>query len=458
MAFDVHSNFGYATVTTAPSPAGSGTTLVLGTATFADFPDPGTIGYNVVVWPAGTIPLSSNSEILRVVTKGTNGTVEVTREQESTSARDITVGDQCGVAITKKVITDIEDRIGSDSWVIGELVNETPNGTITAFTVDNDFLQASTMVFRDGQLMALGTAYDYTEGTAGTINFTTAPAASTNITVTYRKNLEPNGNADTLDGYHASSPPEANKILVLDANALLPTSVLLNGGWIGLGACTYEGADAPTYTISFASDMTSILGAGMRIKLTDSTVKYFIVTAVGAYSGGKTIITVYGGTDYTLSGGAITLPYFSYQKAPIGFPLSPLKWVIETKPSDKSTGSPTSGVWINATNISIPIGVWRITMKFKPTNSYRSSSGRIGTMVTLSTANNSASDNDFTMNNNGSFAASSSEAWVEATMFVEKTLALATKTTYYLNYAAAASGMASVGFTDGIIRLNCAYL
>lgn len=109
--FDVHSNFGYATVTTAPSPAGSGTTLVLGTATFADFPDPGTIGYNVVVWPAVTIPLSSNSEILRVVTKGTNGTVEVTREQESTSARDITVGDQCGVAITKKVITDIETAV-----------------------------------------------------------------------------------------------------------------------------------------------------------------------------------------------------------------------------------------------------------------------------------------------------------------------------------------------------------
>lgn len=185
MAFDVHSNFGYATVTTAPSPAGSGTTLVLGTATFADFPDPGTIGYNVVVWPAGTIPLSSNSEILRVVTKGTNGTVEVTREQESTSARDITVGDQCGVAITKKVITDIEDKI--NAWVFNEIVNETPNGTLTAFTVDNAFITGNTMVFRDGQLMALGTAYDYTEGTNGTINFITAPAVNTNITVTYRK-------------------------------------------------------------------------------------------------------------------------------------------------------------------------------------------------------------------------------------------------------------------------------
>lgn len=115
--FDVHSNFGYATITTAPDPAGSGTTLVVSTATFADFPDPGTIGYNVVVWPAGTIPLSSNAEIVRVVTKGTNGTLEVTREQESTTARDITVGDQCGVAITKKIVTDIENTVGSATWI-----------------------------------------------------------------------------------------------------------------------------------------------------------------------------------------------------------------------------------------------------------------------------------------------------------------------------------------------------
>lgn len=217
MSWDIHSNFGYGTVATAPDPAASGTTMVLGTATFADFPDPGTVGYNVVVWPSGTIPLSSNSEIIRVVTKGTNGTVDVTREQESTTARTITVGDQCGVAITKKVITDIETAIGSDSWVFSEIVNGTPNGTLTAFTVDNEFLANSTMVFRDGQLMNLGTAYDYTEGTGGTINFVTAPAASTNISVTYRKNLTANGNADTLDGYHANATPTVGQIPVLDS-------------------------------------------------------------------------------------------------------------------------------------------------------------------------------------------------------------------------------------------------
>lgn len=113
--WDVHSNFGYATVTAAPSPGTSGTTLVLGTTNFADFLDPGTVGYNVVVWPAGTIPLSTNAEIIRVVTKGTNGTINVTRQQESTSARTITVGDQCGVAITKKVITDIEGTVPTEA-------------------------------------------------------------------------------------------------------------------------------------------------------------------------------------------------------------------------------------------------------------------------------------------------------------------------------------------------------
>lgn len=107
MPLDLHSNFGYGTVTTAPSPATTGTTVVLGTATFADFPDPATTQYNAVFYPAGTIPLSSNAEIMRVVAKGTNGTINVTRQQESTSARTVIVGDQVHVGLTGKFIDDL---------------------------------------------------------------------------------------------------------------------------------------------------------------------------------------------------------------------------------------------------------------------------------------------------------------------------------------------------------------
>ena len=119
MAFQPHNNFAYGTITTAPSPATSGTSLVIGTANFASFPDPSTTAnYNVTVWPSGTIPLSSNAEIMTIVAKGTNGTINVTRTAESTSARTVVVGDQLAVTSTQKTLTDIEDVFkGSTSTI-----------------------------------------------------------------------------------------------------------------------------------------------------------------------------------------------------------------------------------------------------------------------------------------------------------------------------------------------------
>ena len=130
--FDGHANFSYGTVTTAPSPGTSGTTVVIGTASFAQFPDPSTYPYNVTVWPSGTIPLASNAEISRVVAKGTNGTLNLTRAQESSTNRDIGVGDQLAITITKKTVTDIEDAVGSASYTNllknGNFINNSTNG------------------------------------------------------------------------------------------------------------------------------------------------------------------------------------------------------------------------------------------------------------------------------------------------------------------------------------------
>jgi hypothetical protein len=133
MSFQTHSNFAYGTVTSAPDPAASGTTLVMGTATFAQFPNPGTATtYNAVIWPSGTIPLASNSEIVTISAKGTEGTVTIIREQESSSARTIEVGDQIAMAVTKKTLTDVEDGItlASRSNLLknGNFINNSTNG------------------------------------------------------------------------------------------------------------------------------------------------------------------------------------------------------------------------------------------------------------------------------------------------------------------------------------------
>lgn len=101
---DAHANFAYSTVATAPSPATSGTSLVVASGDGTKFP---ATPFNAVVWPAGSRPSTTNAEIVRV-TGIASDTLTITRTQEGTSARSIVAGDQITAAVTKKTLTDIE--------------------------------------------------------------------------------------------------------------------------------------------------------------------------------------------------------------------------------------------------------------------------------------------------------------------------------------------------------------
>ena len=171
----------------------------------------------------------------------------------------------------------------------------------------------------------------------------------------------------------------------------------VDGGiWLSLGACTYESADSPTFQFSIASDVTGIIGVGFRIKLTQTTVKYFIVTAVGAYNGTKTIITVYGGTDYTLTNAAISSPYYSNVYAPFGFPLSKTKWSIKTTVSvGVAQASPVANTFYQVTTSSMPIGEWSVFVKIPAAYFTQSASATGGNIdIALSTSASSASDTE----------------------------------------------------------------
>lgn len=102
---DAHKNFAYSTIATAPSPAASGTSLVVAAGEGTLFP---TAPFNATIWPAGAQPLATNAEIVRV-TNVTTDTFTITRTQEGTSARTIVVGDQIAASITAKTFTDVEN-------------------------------------------------------------------------------------------------------------------------------------------------------------------------------------------------------------------------------------------------------------------------------------------------------------------------------------------------------------
>lgn len=109
--FDIHANFDYSLVATAPSPATSGTSLTVTTGQGTLFPTP---PFNLVVWPTSVQPLSTNAEIVRV-TAVTTDTFTIVRntttENNNTFNRTIVVGDQVAVPISYKMITDIENAI-----------------------------------------------------------------------------------------------------------------------------------------------------------------------------------------------------------------------------------------------------------------------------------------------------------------------------------------------------------
>lgn len=101
---DNHLNFAYSLVATAPSPATTGTSLIVTAGQGALFPAP---PFNVTIWPVSVQPLTTNAEIV-TVTEIVTDTLTIVRVQEGTAARTVVVGDQIAATITAKTLTDAE--------------------------------------------------------------------------------------------------------------------------------------------------------------------------------------------------------------------------------------------------------------------------------------------------------------------------------------------------------------
>jgi hypothetical protein len=234
-------------------------------------------------------------------------------------------------------------------------------------------------------------------------------------------------------------------------------------GWIAAEAWTYVSADGPTGVFNVAADVTGKYQAGARVKYTQSaTVKYGIITKVGAFSGGNTPITIYGGTDYTLANAAISATYYSLWKAPFGFNLDPVKWAETfTDTTIRTQTSPVSGTWYNvgSQQLDIPIGAWRVWYELHIEGAKSATTG-CDVYTTLSTANNSESDTNFTAYQ--LFAGASGSIRAEAPVHKEGRVNLASKTTYFLNMKTGTASMADIDLRNDlqklVIKAECAYV
>ena len=234
-------------------------------------------------------------------------------------------------------------------------------------------------------------------------------------------------------------------------------------GWIDAPILTFSAADAPVYTVTCNGDYTLSIPVGARIALTHSgATKYFIVVKT-SYSSPNTTFTLYGGTDYTLAAGAITNPYYSIAKAPVGFPLDPTKWTVTVTDSTQrsKTTDISDSTWYNinaAARISIPIGIWNVSYMVYGSSSVTATPAWHNVRVCLSSSPSSCSDN-LSLQEHLVLTDLDNNLLSVATIKVVTTA----KTTYYVNIQCHASTVITLlryynDLYPMVIKAECAYL
>ena len=235
-----------------------------------------------------------------------------------------------------------------------------------------------------------------------------------------------------------------------------------DSGWIEVfETWTYASADAPTFTFTVVGDKSTKYYPGMRIKLTQTTVKYFIITGV-VYSSPNTMITVYGGTDYTLANEAIIYPYYSSAKAPAGFPLDPTKWtVLLTDSTDRHQSNPVKDTIYNpgSLSISIPIGIWNVS--FQAILVCTASSGQFTDIYGGLSTSLVAFDNQ-ALRGRGYLGGPTTGIFI-GLLYRSTVLNIVSKTTYYVICMTDLDNQSVIGFNNASdasldVRAVCAYL
>ena len=106
---DALKNFSYSLVATAPSPATSGTSLVVTAGQGSYFP---ATPFDATIWPSGVQPTNTNAEIVRVTNVSTD-TFTITRAQYGTTAQSIAVGYQIAQTVDANLLNQLAPLSGA---------------------------------------------------------------------------------------------------------------------------------------------------------------------------------------------------------------------------------------------------------------------------------------------------------------------------------------------------------
>lgn len=224
---------------------------------------------------------------------------------------------------------------------------------------------------------------------------------------------------------------------------------------------TYNSWDSTVYTgiVNTSIDCTNYLSEGMKLKFTqESNAKYAFITKVTS-----TQLTLFLGTDYTLTNAAITDIYFSIQKSPYGFPLDPNKWSIIVSNTANHLYTPSGNGILQDSGISIKLGIciWDVTVDSIARTSINASEAT-NINVGLAFNNNTSTNIDAAAGED----IPTSGGWTFCPRFhFNKILDLNTTTIYKLyswhqsgGTLKSDCGIPAAWFPTTVIRATCAYL
>ncbi len=255
-------------------------------------------------------------------------------------------------------------------------------------------------------------------------------------------------------------------LVVLDSSANIAKKISIANafgiptfGWTASGETwTYSSWSSTTRigVITVPTDATTKYNVGWRIKITQSTggTKYGIIVKVAA-----TELTVFFKSGTTLNNEAISSPHYSATKIPLGFDADPTQWQLTlTDANDQTRNTPTAGTWYNQGSLSLVIGIGAWDLRFKAYLNAVVSGTSSGANATLSTANNSNSDDRFMFGLKNSTGIT--QHGVSGDTIVS--VLLAAQTTYYVNIQATSGSNTSVSLLGTLkatrVIATCAYL
>lgn len=286
---DAVANFSYTTVTVAPSPAASGTSLTVADPEVLPAPP-----FNAVVWPAGApIPLATQAEVVRV-TANASGVLTIVRDVETGGiTRSIRVGDQFMAAITAGLLEQIGSGGGGSALLKANNLSDVASvpAARTSLGLGSAALQPTSAFDAAGTAAADVSAL---EGAVTTALAAKAPLASPALTGTPTAPTQAEGNNSTrlattafVTAANSTLAPLASPALT--GNPTAPTQAegnsttrLATTAFVATATGALAPLASPALTGNPTAPTQSVADNSTRVATTA-----FVTTAVAAVSGGS---------------------------------------------------------------------------------------------------------------------------------------------------------------------------